>query len=1417
MADLQVAILLSAVNNASGAIGAVEAELSRLNSTVGTSTTGLGAHTGAVTANDGALGQLNSKAAASFEQISRLSDANFAAAGHTTEHAAATTAAEHALGQFGTTAATSEGALARHATTTAAGATALNQHATATTSSASALGQHAAATDNSEHAMGRMNVTAAASTGVFGQFRDLAVQGFGLSVGWQAFQDVTSAIENVIPAAAHFETTLNQVRQNTGLTADQMDVLKQGVIDLSRESGVSTDLISAGWMHVMNVTQNSADATGILEVAMKSAVSTGGNVSDTADVLARAMHEYGLDTSKAADETARHNEVLTNANSVMAAFHTAAQLSDVTLQQFSANSSIAIGLSSQLGIPINEAAAALSTLAKHGFDAATAQTQYDASLTHIINPTKAAEAELARLSKTTGVDLVGAFSSAGLHQNGYIGTLNLLHEALVGSGADEYAQAAALVQVGLGTKDTNEAIKTLGLSQADVTGETLKLIAAQRGGIGTAAELTVGWDDLLTNNEKIRQSMKDGTVTQEAWNDTAKTTDQQWKVLTNSFQLGAIELGGHLLPAMNDIIGALSSKMGPAADLVRGVFTAFTSNAGAMGLVLDQVRKLFGDAVADGFQPFAQEIMDRIPAIRGAFQDFATEATPAVKDVVKQVGDLAPQVVITMGDVANGVGMGVEALNHLQTASATSSVGIHNSIIGVAKDFDQQTSGINAAVDEQVTKVTRGWSLQAAAADSGGRLSVVSTMKAFDNQTAGINSAVDQQVNRVQTGWALQVAAVPVAMGQISTAVQTGFAAIGPAFDALGTSVRGGLDALGSAVGGFFNGLGTTVRGALDAIGSTVGGWASSLGAAVRGALDVIGSAVGGFFDGFGSTIQAGLSAISGFFSDTWNAIPEDIRSDLGIVIGLIGDHFSTLGSMVQAGMSAVGSAIGDGWNAITSVVGGAMSTVGSAVQAGWDAITSAVGGAMSAIGSAVQAGWDAISGAVGGAMSAIGFAVSAGWDAVTGAVTGAMTSTESASSSGWDTITVAVGGAMSTIGSSVRTGFDAVTTAVSSALATALSAVQGWIGQVVGAIQGMAGQLAAAGAAAGQAAVDGLVGAIRRGIDAVGDAAAALARSALASAKAALGAQSPSLEFAILGQAAGDGMIVGLNSKNPAVKAAAQELVRQSLIAVREAAPVDSFIIAGQDMGDGLDLGLLRGVDKAKSAADTYGNSILTEMQSFTKNVDTEIENTTNKLADIATAAGTAIQSALDKENDSITSAVGKAQTSLNALYATANLNTDISARKNALADEITQETLAHTITAAADELQYQHQLALSKATTQAERDRINATYADQVVAAKHSQDLAAADTAFKAGEALKTKNLDAQLAGEALARQISTIISGRTVAISSAQEVYVDAVQKAQLTADTQRLILLRSYTQRIHGQHQRPDIGDGRGGSR
>jgi hypothetical protein len=73
-----------------------------------------------------------------------------------------------------------------------------------------------------------------------------------------------------------------------------------------------------------------------------------------------------------------------------------------------------------------------------------------------------------------------------------------------------------------------------------------------------------------------------------------------------------------------------------AFDVLRGIFLAFTVDAGAVGLSLDAIRRTFGDTVADAIQPFAQAFMEAIPQI----QAFATNAMV----FIGQMGDVLNKV-----------------------------------------------------------------------------------------------------------------------------------------------------------------------------------------------------------------------------------------------------------------------------------------------------------------------------------------------------------------------------------------------------------------------------------------------------------------------------------------------------------------------------------------------------------------------------------------------------------------------------------------------------------------------------------------------------------------------------------------------------------------------------------------------------
>jgi TP901 family phage tail tape measure protein len=329
-----------------------------------------------------------------------------------------------------------------------------------------------------------------------------------------------------VASAANFQQYTQNIANNTTMTQADLQHMRETVLRLSSDSGASLETLSTGYMKIVNVTGDAARAQDILTVANESAVSTGGDVASVAAILSNGMHEYGLDVSHAATETQRHTDIQQNAARVMGIYHLAAAEGNMTLEQFADSSGRAIGLAANLNVPLEDVSAAYAALTKHGYDAAESGTQVTNIMTHLIHPSKQATQELQRLSKVTGVDLVSDFSAAGLAHKGLHGIV----------------------------EDLRTAYGKMGLSEADVTGETMKLLNAQRGGLGMASLLGTAYGDYNSILGDVSDKQKVMTVTEEAYAKTQQTLAFQWGVVKASIGALAIEIGTRALPALSNFL-----------------------------------------------------------------------------------------------------------------------------------------------------------------------------------------------------------------------------------------------------------------------------------------------------------------------------------------------------------------------------------------------------------------------------------------------------------------------------------------------------------------------------------------------------------------------------------------------------------------------------------------------------------------------------------------------------------------------------------------------------------------------------------------------------------------------------------------------------------------------------------------------
>lgn len=104
------------------------------------------------------------------------------------------------------------------------------------------------------------------------------------------------------------------------------------------------------------------------------------------------------------------------------------------------------------------------------------------------------------------------------------------------------------------------------------------------------------------------------------FNDTIDTLKMRMsQPIFDALKEGLMSLQGFLDANMDSLEGFADFIAGAftgAITSVKAIFAAFKTDAGAMGIVMDQIRKVFGDAAADALEPFINAIMKAIPQVK---------------------------------------------------------------------------------------------------------------------------------------------------------------------------------------------------------------------------------------------------------------------------------------------------------------------------------------------------------------------------------------------------------------------------------------------------------------------------------------------------------------------------------------------------------------------------------------------------------------------------------------------------------------------------------------------------------------------------------------------------------------------------------------------------------------------------------
>ncbi len=1009
------------------------------------------------------------------------------------------------------------------------------------------------------------------------------ISGFGgalSKVGALAFTGAVAGIGGVaaglggaVHAAAGFESTMSGVAAVTGATAEQMKQLSVAALQIGKDTSFSASEAAKGIEELAKAGVEIPEILGGAGRAVADLAAAGGvGLADAAEIASAAMNNFG---KKGAD--------MAGVADVIAG---AVNASAIEMNDFKFSMSSVGAVAATVGVSFEDTAKAIALLGSAGIKGSDAGTSLKTMLLNL-NPSTAAQRDLMRdLGLTTtnyakASELAAKAGSAVLdpHADAFWGSLNEAvgknilgvndwskatnaqrkeyDKLLQSSGAvsnqffDQEGKVKDLASV---SDVLSNALAGMNKQQKLATLETLFGSDAIRAAAVLADKGAEGFNKMGDAMSKVTAA----DVGAKRLDNLAGSVEK----LKGSLETAAITLGLSMTPALKGVVDGFTDMVNnaiPAADKLAqavgklgGVFSGNLDDVqAALAGIGPLLSEAFGADVGSGITDALRQIGDAFRTMQSIMAGGEWHPSDMVDPFVNAVGTIT----VAFRDQAIPA---MQAFGGLLTGTVFPALGVvagalieHRDLIAglVAGYLALQTGLAIASGFVALSTAISGLSaVFTAASAAGGILAgviavlggpVTIAIVAVAAAVALLTAAWIGNWGDIQGKTAAAVAFIQQAMGTVISVVQQVASVVGPALAQIGAAfesggLAGGLSAMSGVLGQALNalsglmsqGLGALADIAMQAlapVGEAIGGAFSAFGSTIQSALDGIGSVIQGAWDGFLGIIQGALSGIQGAINATWNAIPADIRADLELIAATLLERFGAMvASVVQWGTNTL-AAIGAAWTAVTTATTAAWNAISTFLATTWQAILTAVTGALTPLVSAVQTSW---------------------------------TTAETATETAWTNVST-------TIGTKVGEALTAVTT---------------WAGNVLAVLSKLAGEALTEAGKIGQAILDGIGGAIDKGKAALGDKLAELARGALASAKAALGIQSPSSVFADqVGVPIVDGIVKGITDNAGKVATAVLGAVGGVLDAARNSGVGQALGGAASAVG-----GALRGAGAA-------------------------------------------------------------------------------------------------------------------------------------------------------------------------------------------------------------------------------------------
>ena len=800
--------------------------------------------------------------------------------------------------------------------------------------------------------------------GISGKVGGLAMKGVGAAAKATAagLAAAGTAIAGVGTYSANvgkdFESAMSAAAATSGATAAEYKQLEAAALEMGRTTS-KTAAESANALEYMALAGwNTETSVKALPSVLKMSEASGMDLARTSDLVTDSMAALGVSV----DELPGYLDVAAKAQN--SSNQSAEQLMEAYLNVG--------GTMKDLGVPIEESAAALGVLANRGRKGGEAGQALSAIMANLTTGTGQAGKMMDKLG-------ISAFDSEG-NFIGLKNTIEVVNEATKNLSDEERNAALAALGGKQHVKDLNKLLGGLNDTTADGKQEWAALTKELKNADDALSQMRdKKMDNLEGDLATLKSAMEDfGIAIYQTENGPLRSLAQYGTeaiyqlsdaIRSGGFEGLSTEIGNVAAQGIADLAAAAPEFIDKAAMLVESFVNGLDQNAGKIG---ESAGKLIS-ALVSAFVRLAPRLAETgIHIISEIGRSLSDNAPMLLSQAAEAVGYLWGAIKDAFGNYMDFLGDDAVAPITRALAGIPAAIGglslfdgLGGMISGIISGFGR-VGGVVKTLTRNVSTLTGAFSkigglkgiFAALTSPAGIAVAAIALVTGAVVTLWNTNEDFRNQVTQIWNG-------VQQTFSEASVRILDAINSLGFDFQSIG-------EVIGNAWTGLCNMFAPVFEGAFATIGQTIQGVFNIVSGIIEAIAGILNGNWAQAWDGAKAVAEGAIQAITAPIKGIETAISsatgitrEDVANAVNGIRDNVTNGFNTMRSGVSSAMDAVRGALQGGWNTAKDAV---VSTVGSLVngaKARYEQLKGAVTSATTAIKSALEGRWKEASTAV--------------------------------------------------------------------------------------------------------------------------------------------------------------------------------------------------------------------------------------------------------------------------------------------------------------------------------------------------------------------------------------------------------------------------------------------------------------------